>query len=369
MVDAKKLNLSKLQVYPLKNRQHRSYINDILIDPDDPLLPLPDNQLKQIHHLEQKLRRARDKDAAVILIYGAHLIKNGTAVLVNQLIKAGWITHIATNGAGSIHDWEFAYLGASTENVEKGVENGEFGAWDETSKNIHIAILSGAIDSLGYGQSLGRFINENGCILPQESELVEAIKKDPTSHLTSARADLLFIMNQFLLKAGKYDVSHPYQETSIIASAWRHKVPFSVHPSIGYDIIANHPIFSGSAIGRAGEWDFKLLGGSLENLNGGITLSVGSAIMGPQVFEKAMSCVNNQRIKLGGTAITDHSIYVVDIQDGGQWDWQHGEPPINNPAYYLRFCKSYSRMGGSMDYIQCDNAAFIQRLHHHLIKQ
>ncbi len=369
MIDPKKLDLSRLTVYPLENRQHLSHINDIIIDPDDALLPISNSQLKQIRRLEKKLRRARDRGASAVLIYGAHLIKNGTAVLVNQLIESGWITHIATNGAGSIHDWEFAHIGASTESVEKGVKNGSFGAWDETAKNIHIAILSGAIDSLGYGQSLGRFINENGCTLPQESELVEAIKNDPTSHLTSARADLLFAMNQFSLKAGKYDVSHPYRETSIIASAWRHKVPFSVHPSIGYDIIANHPIFSGSAIGRAGEWDFKLFGGSLENLNGGITISVGSAIMGPQVFEKAMSCVNNRRIKLGGTAITDHSIYVVDIQDGGQWDWQHGEPPTNNPAYYLRFCKSYSRMGGTMNYIQCDNAAFIQRLHHHLIKK
>ena len=314
MIDPKKLDLSRLTVYPLENRQHLSHINDIIIDPDDALLPISESQLKQILRLEKKLRRARDRGASAVLIYGAHLIKNVLLlILVNQLIESGWITHIATNGAGSIHDWEFAHIGASTESVEKGVKNGSFGAWDETAKNIHIAILSGAIDSLGYGQSLGRFINENG-YSTAGIELVEAIKNDPTSHLTSARADLWFAINQFSLKAGKYDVSHPYRETSIIASAWRHKASLR-HPSIGYDIIANHPIFSGSAIGRAGEWDFKLFGGGLENLNGGITISVGSAIMGPQVFEKAMSCVNNRRI-IRGTAITDHSIYVVDIQDG-----------------------------------------------------
>ena len=162
MIDPKKLDLSRLTVYPLENRQHLSHINDIIIDPDDALLPISESQLKQILRLEKKLRRARDRGASAVLIYGAHLIKNGTAVLVNQLIESGWITHIATNGAGSIHDWEFAHIGASTESVEKGVKNGSFGAWDETAKNIHIAILSGAIDSLGYGQSLGRFIN---CLL------------------------------------------------------------------------------------------------------------------------------------------------------------------------------------------------------------
>ena len=369
MDPAKRLDLSKLRVYPLRDRQHLSYVNDIIIHPGDTLLPISDNHLQQICTIEKKLRKARDKGASTVLIYGAHLIKNGLAVLVNELIEAGWLTHIATNGAGSIHDWELAHLGASTENVERGVAKGTFGAWNETAKNIHLAILTGALDSLGYGQSLGRFICENGCTLPKESELVEAIIRQPANQLTAARADLLYIMRHLSLMPGPLDVVHPYRKTSILASAWLHNVPFTVHPSIGYDIIANHPIFSGSAIGRAGEWDFKLFGGSLEDLDGGVTLSVGSAIMGPQVFEKALNCVNNIKIEKGGCPVTDHSIYVVDIQDGGQWDWKHGEPPKTNPAYYLRFCKSYSRMGGQMEYIQCDNTTFIQHLHRILIDQ
>ncbi len=95
-------------------------------------------------------------------------------------------------------------------------------------------------------------------------------------------------------------------------------------------------------------------------------LSVGSAIMGPQVFEKSLSCVNNLRLQSGRGVVRDHSIFVVDLQDGGGWDWTAGEPPKSNPAYYLRFCKSYSRMGGRMHYLHCDNAAFVHRLFHTL---
>ena len=93
-----------------------------------------------------------------------------------------------------------------------------------------------------------------------------------------------------------------------------------------------------------------------------VVLSIGSAIMGPQVFEKSLSCVHNLRRQDGRPNVSGHSIYVVDLQDGGGWDWTRGEPPKTNAAYYLRFCKSYSRMGGAMHYVQSDNAAFVHGL-------
>jgi hypothetical protein len=135
-----------------------------------------------------------------------------------------------------------------------------------------------------------------------------------------------------------------------------------VHPGIGYDIFSNHPMFNGAVIGRAAQMDFALLGSAIEKLDGGVVLSVGSAIMAPQVFEKSISCVNNLRLQNGRQIVHDHTIYVVDIQDGGNWDWSHGEPPKDNPAYYLRFCKSFARMGGAMHYSQCDNVEFLQGL-------
>jgi hypothetical protein len=163
--------------------------------------------------------------------------------------------------------------------------------------------------------------------------------------------------------AGRVDVLHRWKQASILAQAYRHGVPLTVHPGIGYDIISNHPIFNGAAIGRAAEWDFKLFGGSVAKLEGGVVLNVGSAIMGPQVFEKSLSCVNNLRLQSGQEVIRDLSIYVVDLQDGGGWDWSRGEPPKTNPAYYLRFCKSFARMGGKLNYAQCDNAAFVHQLY------
>lgn len=356
------LDLSRLKVYPLKERASLTTADEILIDPAGPPPACSERNAPMIEEAAERIREAKRRGAAVMLIYGAHLVKNGAALLVEQLLAGGWLTHLATNGAGTIHDWEYAWFGASTESVEMGVAGGCFGTWHETATNIHLAIMAGALDRLGYGQSLGRLIVEDGATLPAEAELERAITADPGHLLTPARADLLRAMREQGWLAGRRVIEHRWKHASIIAAAWRYGVPLTVHPGIGYDIIANHSVFSGSAIGRAAEWDFKLFGGSLENLDGGVVLSVGSAIMGPQVFEKSISCVNNLRLQAGREVVKDHSIFVVDLQDGGGWDWSQGEPPRTNPAYYLRFCKSYSRMGGTMHYLQCDNVAFIHNL-------
>jgi hypothetical protein len=121
-------------------------------------------------------------------------------------------------------------------------------------------------------------------------------------------------------------------------------------------------MFNGAVIGRAATMDFALFGRAVDGLDGGAVLSVGSAIMAPQVFEKSLSCVNNLRLQAGRKIVSGHTIYVVDIQDGGNWDWSQGEPPKDNPAYYLRFCKSFARMGGTMNYVECDNVVFLQNL-------
>ena len=170
-------------------------------------------------------------------------------------------------------------------------------------------------------------------------------------------------MREHGLMPGRHAVGHPWKEHSIFGQAFRLGIPLTVHPGIGYDIISNHPMFNGAAIGRAAEIDFRLFGTAVEGLDGGVVLSVGSAIMAPQVFEKSISCVNNLRLQAGKKIVHDHQLYVVDLQDSGNWDWSKGEPPKDNPAYYLRFCKSFSRMGGEMHYLQCDNVVFA----HHLL--
>lgn len=364
-----RLDFSKLNVFPLSERVSLTKADDILRDSESPPPVCSDFNMALIQEAALKIRQAKQFGASVMLIYGAHLLRNGAAKILDRMMASGYVTHLATNGAGTIHDWEYSWFGASTESVEKGVAGGNFGTWHETATTIHLAIMTGAIDDLGYGQSLGRLIHEDGATVPNVRDLEKAIAEKPTHPLTSARADLARAIREQEWDEGRWNIEHRWKHASILAHAWRHQVPLTVHPGIGYDIISNHPVFSGSSIGRAGEWDFKLFGGSVDRLDHGVVLSVGSAIMGPQVFEKSISCVNNIRLRNNSEIVRDHTFFDVDLQDGGGWDWSKGEPPKSNAAYYLRFCKSYSRMGGSMNYLQCDNLSFIHNLYHELRRQ
>ena len=359
------LNLTKVRVYPLAQRQSLSSIETLLVDPD--LVPpnLDSAAQEAVMDCIQKVRAARQKGSSVLLMYGAHLIKNGGLRIINRLLELGWITHLATNGAGTIHDWELSFLGRTEESVRKNVATGSFGTWDETGRSILLALMSGALRQEGFGRSLGRFIAEDGAVLPGTDELEAQIRADPANALTAARADLLQAMRGNRLRAGRIEVQHPWKTTSILAQSFLHNVPFTVHPGIGYDIFTTHPMFNGAVVGRAAGIDFSLFSRAVEGLDGGVVLSIGSAIMAPQVFEKSLSCVNNLRLQAGRPVVHDHSIYVIDIQDGGRWDWSKGEPPKDNPAYYLRFCKSFARMGGTMRYVQVDNVGFL----HHLLSR
>ena len=357
------LDLSKVKVYPLAQRRSLSTLEKILVDPGSPPPPCPEAVGPVVNECARNVVAAKARGASVMLLYGAHLIKNGAMAIVNRLVEHGWITHLATNGAGTIHDWELAFFGRTEESVRANVATGSFGTWDETGRNLHLALLAGGLSGDGYGRSLGRFIAEDGVTLPSTRDLEAALRAEPGHPLAPARAELLQAILGNNLPAGRLEVKHQYKTSSILAQSFIWNVPFTVHPGIGYDIIATHPMFNGAAIGRAAAVDFRLFGRAVEGLDGGVVLSVGSAIMAPQVFEKSLSCVNNLRLQAGRPIVRDHSIYVVDIQSGGNWDWSQGEPPKDNPAYYLRFCKSYARMGGEMKYVECDNIAFLHNLY------
>ena len=317
-----KIDLQKIKPLPLAKRNSLSTVEEVLVPLDAEPAAIGDALMSQVDDCAGRIRKARANGKAVMMIYGAHLIKNGAALILDNLIANGWLSHLATNGAGTIHDWEYAWLGRSTECVRSNVATGTFGTWEETGRYIHLALLAGGVEGLGYGEAL-----RNGSA-PE----------------------------------GRCDLEHRWKQASVVASAYRHGIPLTVHPGIGYDIISNHPMFNGAAIGRAAHVDFQTFAGTLDQLDGGVLLSVGSAIMGPQVFEKALSCVNHIRLQEGREIVKNHSMHVVDLQDGGNWDWTQGEPPVTSAAYYLRFCKTYARMGGSMHYLQCDNLAFVQHL-------
>ena len=360
----------QLNIRPLRERKSSLRIAEIAVTPDSPAPTLPDWQATQVARTAERIRAARQAGKPVMLTYGAHLIKNGLGPLVIAMLERGWITHLATNGAGSIHDWEFAYLGESSEDVRENTALGQFGTWEETGRFINLAIAVGGLAHLGYGHSVGKLIHEDGLyILPQDQlcPLLDCVaaQRKPDETLGAA-ADLLYLVTNFGLITGRMEIPHPHKQYSLQAAAYRLGVPLTVHPGVGYDIIYTHPLNCGGALGRAAVRDFLSFAQSVSQLDGGVHLSVGSAIMAPMIFEKALSMANNLALQQIGQPITNHYLVVNDIQEGGDWDWSQGEPPKEHPAYYLRFCKSFYRMGGELQYVCLDNRDFLLALYHAL---
>ncbi len=312
-----------------------------------------------IERAARAIMEARNSERPVILAFGAHAIKNGLGPLLAEFAEKGWFTHLATNGAGVIHDWEFSYLGMSSENVRENAEKGMFGMWDETGKFINLAIISGAYRGSGYGEAVGSMIAENGIIIPDEDELLKAMKSDDIEIAASA-ADFIDTIRRSGLESGHMEINHPYRKHSLQYRTFIAGVPFTAHPMFGHDIIYTHPMNKGSAIGRTAERDFLGFAGSVSRIENGVYLSVGSAVMSPMIFEKSFSMAQNISIQ-NGSCIRDHKIFVVDLSESS-WDWREGEPPEDNPAYYMRYLKSFSRMGGVMEYISADNRAFFLNL-------
>ena len=310
---------------------------------------------------------ARQKQKPVILTFGAHTIKNGMAPTLISLINEGWVTHLATNGAGIIHDWEIAFNGKTSEDVSENVKNGQFGIWDETGYYINLALVVGAWEGSGYGESIGKMISQEGLHIPEISYLTDEAKRniETDPEMAAAAIDLIGVIQKYKIKKGFMSIPHPYKNFSIQAFAYELNVPFTGHPMIGHDIIYSHPMSRGSAIGRTALNDFLYFVDSVSRIDWGVYMSLGSAVMSPMIFEKSLSMVQNLEIQRK-SHIDNHFILVVDLARS-DWDWQkNGEPPDDNPAYYLRYCKTFYRMGGEMHYLTADNRDFLLQLYHNL---
>ncbi|MEX2015643.1 MAG: hypothetical protein WD873_03330 [Candidatus Hydrogenedentales bacterium] len=360
------LDRRALAMRRLGERPNRVYIEHDRVLPTDSPGPLSPALDEAVHAAADDLRAARQAGSARMLTFGAHTIKNGLAPVLAWLIEQGWISHLATNGAGIIHDWEFAYQGASSEDVRVNIAEGAFGAWEETNFYINLAIDVGAYRGLGYGESVGAFVENDGLEIPSTAELMQAITAyEDGLERAAAAADLLAIVHAFDLHPGALAVPHPFKRFGLQAAAYRLGVPFTGHPMIGHDIIYLHPMNCCAAIGRTAERDFLQFAHSVGGLGGGgVYLSVGSAVMSPMVFEKSLSMAQNLAIQ-GGTRIENHRIYAVDLAPS-QWDWSKGEPPEHSPDYYLRYNKTFARMGGSFRYVCADNRQFLLALVHAL---
>ena len=177
----------------------------------------------------------------------------------------------------------------------------------------------------------------------------------------AAAADLLAILEKFDLKPGRLPLAHPWKKFSVQAAAYRLGIPFTGHPMFGHDIIYEHPLNCGPAIGRAAQRDFLAFAANVAKLEaGGAYLSIGSAVMSPMIFEKSMSMAQNLAVQ-AGRKLESHFVLVVDLAPS-RWDWSKGEPPMESPEYYLRYCKTFSRMGGTMRYLAADNRDFLLAL-------
>jgi hypothetical protein len=176
----------------------------------------------------------------------------------------------------------------------------------------------------------------------------------------AAAADLLAAMMRYGVAEGRVEVRHPWKSTSAQATAYRLGIPFTAHPMIGHDIIYVHPLNHGAAVGRTAQRDFLTYAMQVSQLEGGVYISIGSAVMSPMVFEKSLSMAQNLALQQG-RRIERHFMVVVDLAES-TWDWGRGEPPLDSPAYYLRYCKTFSRMGGTMRYVTADNRDFLLAL-------
>ncbi|AEF80676.1 conserved hypothetical protein [Leadbettera azotonutricia ZAS-9] len=361
---------ARMSYFPLRERLSKVSIPDACIKPEAYLKTkeIPASLKLRVDSIAAEIAKAKKRGASVVCAFGAHSIKNGLGQLLGSLLKKGWFTHLAANGAAVIHDWEFAFQGKSSEDVHENVLKGKFGTWEETGLYINLALALGAYEGLGYGASVGAMIHKDGLDIPSREGLFEtvnsAIKRNSvdvstyTTNKAAAALDLLGLMELLNLRPGFLSVDHLYKEYSLLEAATQCGRPFTCHPMFGHDIIYTHKANCGAAVGRTAERDFLEYVSSIESLDGGVYLSVGSAVMSPMIFEKALSMARNAN---GGKGIKDCGIHVVDLQEAS-WDWSGGEPPMDDPAYYLRFMKTFSRMGCRVDYTSADNRVFFALL-------
>ena len=197
----------------------------------------------------EAIAEAKRKKRAVVVMLGGHIVKTGLAPLLIDLMERGVITHLAMNGSAAIHDYEIARFGATSEDVARGLLDGTFGMAEETGRGMNEAFSAGMSEGWGMGESLAR-----------------ALEKLPLSN----------------------------PDLSVLLAARRLGIPCTVHAALGAEIIHQHPAASGAAIGDTSHRDFRRLAASLPGLHdGGVVLNLGSAVIMPEVFLKALTIARN----------------------------------------------------------------------------
>jgi hypothetical protein len=306
---------TRLRIQPLAERVHDLDLTALL--PLD--APLPAFANSAVAEIGKRLVAARQTGAARIVLMGAHVLRAGVSRFLIDMMRRGLISHLAMNGAGPIHDWELALIGATTESVARYIQTGEFGLWRETGR-MNDVISDGARAGLGLGEALGRAI---------------------------------------------LDGPFPNKEISVLAQAARLGVPVTVHVGIGYDIIHEHPNCDGAALGQTSYQDFLIFTEGVTRLDGGVLLSLGSAVMGPEVYLKALSMARNVA-RQEGRALRNFTTGVFDLI--ALDDDIHRQSPKSDPRYYYRPWKTILVRtvadGGESFYVQGDHRVTVPHLYH-----
>ncbi len=310
----------RLRIQSLALRQHDLDLSAVL-----PLEgSVADFSHPALAELGKRLVRAREMGAARILLMGAHVLRAGVSRYLIDMMERGLVSHLAMNGAGPIHDWELALIGASTESVARYIRTGEFGLWEETGR-MNDVIREAARTGLGLGESLGQAI----------------LKGD-----------------------------FPHKDISVLAAGARLRVPVTVHVGIGYDIIHEHPNCDGAALGQTSYHDFLVFTEGVNRLEGGVLLCFGTAVMGPEVYLKALAMARNVAHQ-EGREIRHFTTGVFDLLplegDLASPERERREPPKSDPRYYYRPWKTILVRtiadGGESFYIQGDHRQTVPGLH------
>ncbi len=309
---------SRLELRPLKERSH-DVQRSVMVYPDGPRQPFTHEAIPQI---AERVVAAARAGRTVMFCCGAHVLRTGNGPLLIDLMERKLLTHVALNGAGAIHDFELAMIGETCESVARYVRTGEFGLWHETGR-INEAAVAAARDGIGLGEAIGQMIE---------------------------------------------DEQFPYRQTSVLAAGVRLGVPVTVHVAIGQDIIHEHPNFDPAATGATTYADFLVYTQSITRLEGGVFLNIGSAVMGPEVYLKAITMARNVAHQRG-EVIRHFTTAVFDLPNlGGD---THSEAPKTDPRYYFRPYKTILVRtvadGGTSFYVQGDHRLTVPSLYDQIV--
>ena len=237
------LDFNTIKTFPIRNRENKFTLADMILPDTYQAEPI-----ELISAVAERMVKAKKNDRSIVLQMGAAVIKEGCSALIIDLMKRGYIQHIGGNGAVSIHDFEIALIGQTSEHVPGGLKDGTFGMADETGRMMNEAINQGAQEGVGLGYAIGRMIDEKNL---------------------------------------------PHKEYSLAWNCFKRDIPFTIHVSLGCDIIHQHPLCDGAATGAATFTDFKTFTETISRMKEGVVLNYGSAVAMPEVFLKALTIARN----------------------------------------------------------------------------